>query len=268
MAAVRGGLIVLAIIIFFLVGAPVQWMLARRAPLAARRIPLWFCRSLLRLLKVRVVVEGRRAGGRPVLVAANHVSWIDILALGAIEPFCFLAKSEIAGWPILSAFAQVQGTVFVDRSRRRLLPKVNGEIAARLLAGRPVLLFPEGTTVAPPEPARFLTSHFAAARDALRLAPAGAHVAVQPVAIAYSSPAAAWIGDDDLASHLWRTLRAPPLRCAITFGAAFPFEAGTDRKAMGRHVRAAVVAMLGHQAAECLDGTAADAVATGSAVAC
>ncbi len=261
MAVVRGLLIVVAITLFFLIGAPFQGLLARRASLAAGRIPSFFCRSLLRLLKVRLAVEGRRAEGGAVLLAANHVSWIDVLALGAIEPFCFLAKSEIASWPILSAFARVQGTVFVDRERRRLLPKVNAEIATRLLAGRPVLLFPEGTTVGPPEPAHFLTSHFAAARDALRLAPTCA-VAVQPVAIAYSSPAAAWIGDDDLLSHLWRTLRGPPLRCAVTFGAPLPFGAGTDRKAIGRQARAVVVAMLAQRTADAVNDMVADALVT------
>lgn len=264
MAVLRALLIALAVVGFFLVGAPLQGLLARRAPGAARLIPLLFCRSLLGLLAVRLVVEGRRAEGRPVLLAANHVSWIDILALGAIEPFCFLAKSEVASWPILSAFAQVQGTVFVDRKRRRLLPKVNREIATRMLAGRAVVLFPEGTTVGPPEPARFLTSHFAAARDALRMDPSHADVAVQPVAIGYSSAAAAWIGDDDLVSHLWRTLRSPPLRCAISFGAPLPFGAGTDRKAVARQARSSIVAMLGRRAVEtCPQFTKDGAIAGG-----
>ena len=244
MAALRAVCIFLALIGFFLVATPLQWGIARFAPKAADRIPLIFCRSLLWLLRIRVSVEGARVDDRPVLMAANHVSWIDVLALGAVTPFCFLAKSEVARWPILSAFAEVQGTVFVDRQRRRTIPTANRQMATRMLQGRSVLLFPEGTTVAPPEPATFRSSHFVAARDLLNASAERRQIDVQPVAIAYSSAEAAWVGDEGLLPHLWRTLRAAPLHCEVSFAAPIAYRAQSDRKQVAQQTRAAIMAVL------------------------
>lgn len=244
MAAIRFLLIVLALLGFFLVGTPLQWLVARFRPSAADRIPLVFCRSLLRLSKVTLDVEGRWADGQAVMIVPNHISWIDILALGALTPFCFLAKSEVARWPIVSAFAAVQGTVFVDRRRRRSIPGANRTLAARMLQGRPVLLFPEGTTFAGPMPERFHSSHFAAARDLLATHPAYDAVAVQPVGLAYSRADAAWVGDEALVPHVWRVLRQPPLTCRIRFGAPIAYLPGSDRKLVARQARDAVAALL------------------------
>ncbi len=264
-AAARALLIVAVLFGFFLVGTPLQWLVARVAPGQAHRLPRCFCRSLLRLTRVRVAVRGTPARDGPVLLVANHVSWIDILALGAALPLCCLAKREVASWPLVSAFAVVQGTVFVDRRRRRSILAANRDIAARLRDGRHVLLFPEGTTLADALPGRFLSSHFAAARDYLAGAgrqgmsgqgqaqgqargqareQARAEVGVQPVAVAYSSPAAAWIGDDTLLAHVWRTLLAPPLLCSLGFGAPIPYRVGSNRKEVAAQARAAVTAMV------------------------
>ena len=233
-----------ALAFYFVVIGALQNFLTRRYPSAARWLSIVFCRSLLRILRVSVEVRGCVADGSPVLLAANHISWIDVLALGSVMPFCFLAKSEVASWPILSKFTTVQGTVFVDRSRRRNILAVNRTMAGRMLAGRKVLLFPEGTTLGAVEPGPFLSSHFAAARDLLRLAPAVPVVVLQPVALGYSSARAAWIDDEALVPHVWRVLRGAPMRCTIVFGAPLPFPRPADRKAMARAARGAIVAML------------------------
>ena len=241
-AAIRLLLIVVVALGFFLVGVPLQGLVARHAPGLAHRIPGAFCRVLLRLAKVTMSVEGVPPEPQAALCVANHLSWIDILALGTVGPFCFLAKSEIASWPIASAFAAVQGTVFVERGRRRTILEANRRLSARLRQGRAVLLFPEGTTTAGPQPGRFLSSHFAIVQD--RLAPARTPVPVQPIAIAFSSDAAAWIGDETLLRHLWRTLRGPPLACVLRFGAPVAAGRSIDRKALARNMRAAVVDLL------------------------
>ena len=234
----------------FMIGAPLQWLVTRRAPRHTHRIPIMFCRTLLWLLKVRVTIIGDRVVGEPVLLAANHVSWIDILALGNVMPFCFLAKSDVAEWPVVSAFAEVQGTVFVDRKRRRSLPETIRQMAARMAEGRAVLLFPEGTTVGRPGPARFHSSLFAAARELLQGPDAPMTVAVQPVAVNYSSDAAAWVGSDTLLSHLWRTLRGAPMHCTLSFGPPIRYDAGSDRKRVATRSREAVIGMLRLRSAE------------------
>lgn len=249
MAALRALAILLALCAFFFVAAPAQIVLARRAPGAAHTIPLFFCRSLLRLLRVRLVIEGAPMA-QASLLAANHVSWIDILCLGSIAPFCFLAKVEVSRWPLLSAFARVQGTVFVDRKRRRSIIPANAAMADRLAAGRSVLIFPEGTTRPPPEPAPFKSSHFAAAREMLRRGGTTGQVEVQPVAIGYSSDMAAWVDDAALLPHIWQVLREPPLTCRIDFGAPVPFEIDTDRKRVAQAARECVVALLKQQPAD------------------
>lgn len=249
MAAIRALLVFAALAGFFLVGAPLQWLIARHMPRMAHRIPIFFCRSLLRLLSVRVSIDGAAIAAGPVLMAANHVSWIDVLVLGGIQPFCFLAKSEVSRWPILSAFAEVQGTVFVDRARRRSIPGANEMMAKRMAEGHAVLLFPEGTTNAAAEPGPFRTSHFAAARELLRSHRLRETVAVQPVAISYSSRNAAWVGDDGLLSHVWRTLRAPPLECRVTFSTPIAYTRASNRKQVARLSREAIIDALGRSAA-------------------
>ena len=244
MAAIRACLIVFVLLGFLLVGAPLQWLITRRMPHLANRIPLFFCRSLLRLFRVAVDVRGMPLAGSPVLVVANHTSWIDILAFGSIYPFCFIAKREVGRWPILSAFAQVQRTIFLDRRRRRTIPASNRRMAAQMLEGRPVLLFPEGTTVGGLAPGAFLTSHFAAARDVLRAEPTRRSVAVQPAAIWYSRDEAAWIGDDDLVSHIWRTLRSPPLRCVIALAPPLDYVETSNRKMIANLARDAISHMI------------------------
>jgi 1-acyl-sn-glycerol-3-phosphate acyltransferase len=250
MTLFRVFLLVIALVFFFIIGAPLQMLLARRRPALAARLAIAFCRTLLSILRVSVDIAGAPERRGPVLLAVNHVSWIDVLALGSVMPFCFLAKHEVASWPILSAFAKVQGTVFVDRSRRRGILPANRQMADRMLEGRIVLLFPEGTTYDGETPGRFYSSHFASARDLLRGVSDHKVVSVQPVALAYSSAAAAWIGDDALLPHLWRVLRGVPLRCLVSFGPALAYRPDTDRKVVARLSRAAIITMLASARAE------------------
>ncbi len=243
MPAARALLLFLLITAFLLIGVPLQWLVAHLRPDRGWRIPVPFCRAGLRILRVTLIVEGGPRSDGPVLLTANHVSWIDVVVLGATGPFCFLAKSEIALWPVISTLAKAQMTVFADRRRRRSIPGTNRAMAARMREGRPMLIFPEGTTFGANGPGPFKTSHYAAVGDFLRGDPL-ATAAVQPVAIDYSSDTAAWVGDDDLLSHLWRTLRAPPLLCRLNFGAPIACETGFDRKRVAHKSREAVLAML------------------------
>ncbi|MGD0633772.1 MAG: lysophospholipid acyltransferase family protein [Beijerinckiaceae bacterium] len=236
--------LVAALLVFFFAVAPMQGLLARHRVRLAERIPLLFCRTLLRILRVRVVLSGPRPAQGPQLLAVNHVSWIDVLVMGSITPFCFLAKQEVASWPILSSFARVQGTVFIDRSRRRGIPPANRAMAERMGAGRAVLLFPEGTTYDGTTLGPFYSSHFAAARDFLRLYEDHQTVSVRPVAVSYSRGFAAWIGDDALLPHLWRVLQREPLICRVAFAEPVPYTAESDRKVVTRLARSAIAELL------------------------
>ncbi|MEV6345010.1 lysophospholipid acyltransferase family protein [Actinoplanes sp. NPDC051851] len=182
-------------------------------------------RGLLAVLGVRVVHRG--PAPRPgSLLVANHVSWIDVLAVVAVTPMRLVAKHEVGGWPGLGAMARRAGTIFIDRTRPTTLPETVREVAAALRAGRSVAVFPEGTTYCGAESGRFRPALFQAAIDA------GAPVV--PTSIGYATTEVSYIGEDTLLASVLRVVRlrrvtvtvvtAPPLRPA----------AGADRRALAR----------------------------------
>lgn len=247
MAVKRAGLLALCV----LVAAPVALVTERIAwpgGRVAQVLGRLFCSAVLRLLRIRIEVTGPlppRRSGR--LLVANHVSWIDPLVLFAVSPAVILAKREVGTWPVIAALTRLQGTVLVDRARRMQIPKVNDALAQRLQVGGNVLLFPEGTTHDGVRRGRFLTSHLACLAKVV----APVRPSVQVAALAYSSPKAAWIGDDTLLPHLWSVLRRPGMTCRVAFGTPMEVPQPFDRKALGRTLAAEVEMVLqspAHQA--------------------
>ena len=247
MAYLRAVLIVLTLLLFLSL-APLQWLsLRRRWPLRLW-LPVALGQTLAALLRLEVVVDRAPPPPGPRLIAANHVSWLDILVFFRVESVCFLAKREVEAWPVVSTFARLQETVFIDRERRRTIPAANAAMARRMLAGRPMLLFPEGTTGDGSALHKFHSSHFAAARDLLATASGIETVCVQPVAIRYSSPAAAWLGDATLLPHLWSLLNGEPIRCDLVFGKPLAYARGENRKAIAGESASAIAGMLASMA--------------------
>jgi 1-acyl-sn-glycerol-3-phosphate acyltransferase len=229
---------------FVAVAAPLT-AAARRAgwrrPRASVTLHRWLCAVLrLRLARFGTPGPGRR------LIVANHVSWLDILVLGAMEPMAFLAKKEIGASRWTRWLVDLQGAVYVDRERKRCIPDVNAEMTRRMAAGEPVALFAEATTSDGTRLLRFRSSHFEAARRA------GAYV--QPVYLDYRSVAGigatrhekttiAWYGDMTFLPSLWRVLRCGGLCCDVWYGEPFSVEVGPDRKALARQAEAATRAL-------------------------
>ncbi len=87
---------------------PVQAALLKASPRLARRLPHWYHRQVCRLMGIRLHVEGRIAEHAPVLVVANHVSWLDIPVISAVAPVSFVAKKEVSTWPFISTLARLQ----------------------------------------------------------------------------------------------------------------------------------------------------------------
>jgi 1-acyl-sn-glycerol-3-phosphate acyltransferase len=209
------------------------------------RVTMAFYKLLRRLLRLRVSVVGAPAAQRPLLIVSNHTSWIDIAAIGSIMPVHFVAKREVRGWPLVGRVAELTGTIFVDRERRRQTAQANAQIVDRLAGGCPVVLFAEGTSS---DGNRVLPF-----RSALIGAAAPQPVTLQPMSIAYTRlnglpvgrrqrPLIAWYGDMDLLPHLRRYLRAGPADAVITFGEPLaPAEPPrADRKAAARALEASV----------------------------
>ncbi len=249
-----------------------QWILLALKSGGARKLPVAYHRFICLLLGVRVKREGVLSGKRPLLIAANHVSWLDISVFGSIAPLSFVAKSEVAGWPVFGWLAKLQRTVFVDRNRRAHTGHVNNVIGGRLADGDVMVLFAEGTSsdgncVLPFRSALLGAAHDLADDDLEDdVTPA---IYVQPVALVYTHlnglpmghqhrPVVAWHGDTELAPHLWRLLKSGSIDVTVAFGEPIPLTRAAERKAVATRAENAVRAM----AAAMLAGHTGKAVMT------
>src|SRR5262245_41116730 len=112
MGALRGATVLTGFMALTLPLMPVQSVLLRSSRSGARRFPNWYHRQVCRILGIRIEVDGEVARDRPVLLVANHTSWLDIPVLSAVAPVSFVAKKEVGGWPFVSTLARLQRTVF------------------------------------------------------------------------------------------------------------------------------------------------------------
>jgi len=218
---------------------PMLGRLPLRVAVPARQhlVQRWL-RQLLALLGVRLAVSGSAARG-PVLLVANHVSWLDVAVLGAIRPGCFVAKSEVGGWPVIGWLARRAGTLFIARGAGEANRVVADAMTFRLRRGESVVLFPEGTTGTGEAVGRFHGRFYQAA---LR-----AGVPVQPAALRYADgPAVAFVGEETFAANLLRLLRMPRIHARLHLCAPLPV-AGLDRRALAQTSRGAVCAVLARE---------------------
>jgi len=220
---------------------PVQLLLLRVSPSGARRFPMHYHRMVARLLGIRVKRLGDLVAQGPLLIACNHVSWLDIVVLSTIAPISFIAKRDVAGWPFFGWLARLQRSVFVDRERRHATGQSHDELSDRLAAGDVLVLFAEGTSHDGTGVLPFRSSLFGAAE---RLS-----VPVQPVSLAYTGqrnlpmtrrqrPTYAWYGDMELAPHLWAATGAGPIE--VTVICHLPLASGLTRKQLAREAETAV----------------------------
>ena len=170
-----------------------------------QQIVRWWHYRLLRILGLELKVYGVPAAA-PTLIVANHMSWVDFAAIGAVIPGHFVAKSEIRSWLLIGWLAKQGGTIYIKRGDRGASSTVDAQMVAALRQKESIILFPEGTTSDGQTVQMFHPRLFAVATEA--------DVAVQPVALRYCDlanrprPSASFIGDEVLAHHLWRLLRA------------------------------------------------------------
>ncbi|MCB1484619.1 MAG: 1-acyl-sn-glycerol-3-phosphate acyltransferase, partial [Hyphomicrobiaceae bacterium] len=143
---------------------PVQALLLKLSPKAARRFPHWYHRQVCRVLGIKLTINGAVARDCPVLLVSNHTSWLDIPVLSAVAPVSFVAKKEVGNWPFVSSLARLQRTVFVDRTRRHAAGQSAQEITDRLKTGDAIVLFAEGTSSDGNRVLPFKTSLFAAVK--------------------------------------------------------------------------------------------------------
>jgi 1-acyl-sn-glycerol-3-phosphate acyltransferase len=229
---------------------PAQYFaMALRSERWTARLPWWFHLAATRLIGLKIIQHGAPTPNRPLLILANHVSWLDITVIGALMPISFISKAEVASWPVIGRFAKLQRTIFVERERRAATGKVAGEIAKRLRSGHAMVLFPEGTSGNGTHVLPFRTALIGAARQAI--ASADETVWIQPLALAYTrlhglplgrfrKPHVAWYGDMQMAKHFWSVLKHGEIDVDVIWGEPVIFDASTDRKEVARRAERVV----------------------------
>ena len=207
--------------------------------------PRIFLRWAGRRAGLRVRSEGRPLS-RDVLFVSNHVTWLDILALGGATGAVFVSRDDVETWPLVGWMAGLNDTIYVARSARREVHGQADRLRAALAAGRAVALFPEGTTEGGHEVLPFRPSLFAS------LFPPLADAKVQPVAIDYGPPAPdiAWAGEEGFGANARRVLsRRGTIPVTLRFLEPVDPNAAGDRKALAALSREEVVEALGASAA-------------------
>ena len=232
------GLKLLALAPAFLLGLPLQALLIKLPwPGPARWLPVFFHRYILSIIGVRVRKIGGLSPDRPLLILANHLSWLDILVISSVFPASFIAKSEVGLWPGFGTLARLQRSIFVVRADRQKTGTVTDNISARMAAGDVMVLFAEGTTS---DGARILPF-----RSALVGAAMKGEAIVQTLCISYPRrhglpvmradlPSIAWYGDMELTPHLPDLIAEGGLEALVNFGAPVQTSAVTNRKTLTR----------------------------------
>ena len=189
---------------------------------------------------LRVRVEGRPLQGH-VLFVSNHVTWLDILAMGGATGAAFVSRDDVERWPLVGWIAGLNDTIYVARGARREVHGQADRLRRTLARGRAVALFPEGTTEGGHLVLPFRPSLFAS------LFPPLPGVRVQPVAVDYGAIAEeiAWIGEEAAGANAKRVLsRAGTIPVTLHFLAPVDPRAAGDRKTLAARARAEVVAAL------------------------
>ena len=200
---------------------PTQWAWLALGCRWAETLPAFYHRWCCRMLGFRVRLIGAPTAQRPVLFAANHVSYTDITILGSLIRGSFIAKAEVAKWPFFGCLAKLQRTVFVDRQIRSAAIQRDA-ISERLVGGEALILFPEGTSGDGNRPLPFKTALFGAAGKKAE------SVVVQPVSLAYTRldgipmgrslrPFFSWYGEVGLVPHLWSMIGLGTVEVVVQF---------------------------------------------------
>ncbi|HEX6441210.1 MAG TPA: lysophospholipid acyltransferase family protein [Stellaceae bacterium] len=228
---------------------PVQALgLVLRQPWVAT-FPRFYHRWCCRILGLRVRRIGQPTAVRPVLFAANHISYLDITVFGSLIAGSFVAKREVARWPLFGWLAKLQRSVFIDRQVRSTAEQ-RDSIAGRLAAKEALILFPEGTSgdgnrILPFKSALFSVADRAGSDSLL----------VQPVSIAYTRfdgmpigrtlrPLFAWYGGMAMAPHLWTVLGLGKIEVIVEFHRPTSLAECGSRKLLARYCQERVAAGL------------------------
>lgn len=232
-AAVRLPLFVVATLLIYGMWLVGHWFVPNKTFFRQTIFGLW-ARSFAWIASMKIEVVGEPPKP-PFFLVTNHLSYTDIAVLRAVVTGVFVAKAEVETWPVAGPCTRSMGTIFIDRSNRRDIPRAGDKIMERLDAGEGVIVFPEGTSTKGEEVLPFNSSflEFAARKG----------VPVSYAAINYRTPegempaslAVCWWEDISFMAHLWRFFKVSRHEATVTFGDA-PIS-GADRKELAATLR-------------------------------
>lgn len=154
----------------------------------------------------------------PFFLVTNHLSYTDIGAIRAVAKGVFVAKKEVEGWFLAGRICRDMGTIFIDRGKRRDIPRAGEQIVERLDQGEGVIVFPEGTSTKGERVLPFNSSFLEFA--------ARSGIPVSYASITYQTPpgewpasmAACWWDDTGFFAHIWRLFKVREYTAVISFG--------------------------------------------------
>nr|WP_289814415.1 lysophospholipid acyltransferase family protein [Acidovorax kalamii] len=180
------------------------------------RVQAWSL-ELLAHAGIRLRILGQPPVAGPVMLVANHISWLDIPVMHAARHCRFVSKSDVQGWPLIGTLATAAGTLYIERSSRRDALRMVRSMQEALERGEVLAVFPEGTTGDGREMLPFHANLLQAA--------VAAQAPVQPVGLRFADQATgatsfapSYIGDETLVGSIWRTLSAPPIEAVVHYG--------------------------------------------------
>ena len=202
----------------------------------------WWSAGVLRAAGLQLQVSGVKPRPGATLIVANHISWLDIVAIHAAAPHArFVSKADVLKWPLLGWLIRGAGTLFIERERKRDAVRVVHAMAEALKAGDTVAVFPEGTTGAGPELLPFHANLLQAA--------VATGTPVQPVVLRFSdaqgrfSSAVEFLGETTLLQSVWRVVTARGLTAHVELLPPVGTE-HADRRALAEHLRELIAERL------------------------
>ncbi len=234
MGALRAIWVSAAFALLLIATVPLQIGILLAAPGLQHHLPRWVFKTAARFMGANILVRGRPPAGPPLLIAANHVSWIDIIAIGATVPCFFIAKRDVKSWPVFGPLARLIRTSFVDRERRRAVGPARQEMEARLAAGEILVLFPEGTSSDGRQVLPFKSALFPGTAP------------VQPLTVRYRDRRGrdgahyGWYGDMELLPHMWHVFKGGSFEVDLIFHPVLDGPGPQDRKEQAARCEAIV----------------------------
>ena len=211
---------------------------AIRCAHANKLVPV-FHKGVLKCFNLECVVQGTPCIGRPTLYISNHISYLDIFVLGSVLPGTYIAKAEVAKWPLFGQLAKLQNTLFIERTSQRVGGQVQ-QIQRHLRDKSNLILFPEGTSSIGTHVAPFHSSFFQAAESE------ESDVTIQPITLSYTRYKGermdrsardyyAWYSPRKILPHFLNGLGLGRAQVSLTCHQTVKFASFESRKACSRH---------------------------------